>query len=125
MPPEDKKPETMSVSPTGALRDNKGKFPLHWVPWIVWDFVAQVLWRNSVPGGGKYPVHNWKKGAWYSTPLDSMLRHAGKRANGEKIDPDDGLPHTWKILTNAVFLAYYEWRYPELDDLTPKEEVKK
>lgn len=114
----------MTQSPTGALRDNKGKAPLSWVPFEVVKAIAMVLWRNSIPGGGKYPMHNWKKGANYSTPMDSLLRHAYKRADGEKVDPDDGLPHSWKILCNAAFLVYYEAKYPQLDDLTITSEEK-
>jgi hypothetical protein len=113
--------QNMTASPTGALRDNKGKAPLSWVPFIVMKAISMVLYRNSEPGGGKYPKHNWKKGAQYSVPMDSLLRHAMRRADGEKIDPDDGLPHSWKILCNAAFLVYYEDKYPELDDLSPKE----
>jgi hypothetical protein len=114
----------MTASSTGALRDNKGKAPLSWVPFEVVKAIALVLWKNSIPGGGKYPKSNWKKGAPYSVPMDSLLRHAFKRADGEKVDPDDGLPHSWKILCNAAFLVYYEAKYPQLDDLTVKESDK-
>lgn len=107
----------MNASVTGALRDNKGKLPLSWVPLCILEAIASVLYRNSVSGGGKYPDHNWQKGAPYSVPMDSLLRHAFKRAKGELVDPDDGLPHTWKILTNAAFLVFYEKMYPTLDDL--------
>jgi hypothetical protein len=115
----------MSVSPTGALRDNKGKAPVHWVPFEVVEAIALVLFRNSVEGGGRYPRHNWRKGAQHSIPLDSLIRHAMKLAGGEKIDPEDGLPHSWKIACNAAFLVFYEKRYPNLDDLkdvTPQAE---
>lgn len=112
-----KKQSKMNVSPTGALRDNKAKLPVSWVPLCVIEAIAAVLWRNSQSGGGKYPDHNWQKGATFSTPLDSLLRHAMKRAQGEKIDPDDKLPHSWKILCNAAFLVFYEKFYPEMDDL--------
>lgn len=118
------KSTAMNASPTGALRDNKGKAPLSWVPFEVLKAIATVLYRNSTTGGGKYPKHNWKKGAEYSVPMDSLLRHAFRRADGEKTDPDDGLPHSWKILCNAAFLVYYEARYPHLDDLTAAEEKK-
>jgi hypothetical protein len=111
----------MHKSPTGALRDNKGKAPLSWVPFCVIEAIATVLFKNSVSGGGKYPEHNWKKGAQYSVPLDSLLRHAFKCGSGEEVDPDDGLNHSWKILTNAAFLVFYEKFYPELNDLYNKD----
>ena len=108
---------TITESETGALRANKGKLPLFWVPGIVTKAIATVLWKNSKSGGGKYPDNNWKKGANYSTPVDSMLRHLHARMTGEKLDPESGLLHSWHILTNAAFLVFYEEKFPELDDL--------
>lgn len=115
----------MSVSPTGALRDNKGKPSLSRMPFILLEAFATVLFRNSIKGGGRYPDGNWKKGAPYSVPLDSCLRHGFRRSDGEKIDPEDGLPHSWKMFVNSGFLVYYEWRYPELDDLNDARELPK
>lgn len=115
--------KNMQASPTGALRDNKGKAPFSLMPFIALHAFGTVLFRSSVRGGGRYPMGNWTKGAQYSTPIDSLLRHVFKRVAGEKIDPDDGLPHTWKILVNAVFLVYYENTYPELDDLNAAREL--
>lgn len=109
--------EEMSASPTGALRANKGKLPVHWVPFCIIEALAAVLWRNSKSGGGKYEDHNWEKGDFYSVPMASLMRHSGRRNDGEVIDPDDGLPHSWKILCNAAFLVFYEKFYPEMDDL--------
>lgn len=116
--------ETMNKSTNGALRDNKGKLPLSWVPLCVLEAIAAVLWKNSIPGGGKYPKNNWQRGAEHSTPMDSLLRHSFKRIGGEKIDPDDNLPHSWKILTNAAFLVFYEKFYPELDNFEALPKVK-
>jgi hypothetical protein len=107
----------MSVSPTGALRDNKGKLPVHWFPYEGVEATVAVLYRSSVEGGGKYPRHNWRKGAPLSVPLDSALRHIFKRLGGEKYDDETGLPHLWHALTNLVFAVYYEKHYPQLDDL--------
>jgi hypothetical protein len=107
----------MSVSPTGALRDNKGKLPVHWFPYEGVEATVTVLYRSSVEGGGKYPRHNWRKGAPLSVPLDSALRHIFKRLGGEKYDDETGLPHLWHALTNLVFAVYYEKHYPQLDDL--------
>lgn len=116
---------TMTQSSTGALRDNKGKLPFSWLPFCLVEAWCRVLWRNSIPGGGKYPPHNWEKGAPYSVPMDSLLRHAFKRAAGEEVDPDDGLQHSWKIFVNAGFLVFYELFYPDMDDLKKREIVGK
>lgn len=110
-------PSTMTYSSTGAARDNKGKPKLSSVPFVVLEAIAGVLYRNSEEGGGKYPTDNWRKGAPHSVPLDSLIRHAFRLADGERIDPDDGLPHSWKILCNAAFLVFYQKYYPSMDDL--------
>ncbi len=118
----------MNVSATGSLRDNKGKAPLSWIPFEVLREAAIGLWKCSTPGGGKYPPNNWKKGAPHSVPIDSLLRHAHKRADGQMNDDETGLRESVHILMNAIFLVYYELRYPHMNDLVPfenKEEVKK
>lgn len=130
------KQATMTASPTGALRDNKGKPPVSWVPYVALEAIASVLWRSSEAGGGKYKKHNWRKGAPYSVPLDSLIRHAMKRADGETHDtcPADceghgqptcklhsRLPHSWHIICNAAFLVFYEKKFPDMDDLKPTE----
>ena len=121
----------MTASQTGALRENKGKLPFSWIPYEVIEAMAAVLYKSSVSGGGKYPNHNWKKCAEHSVPMDSLLRHSFKRANGEMIDDGpkgSGLPHSWHMLVNAAFLVYYEQYAPELNDMTgppkPKPENK-
>jgi hypothetical protein len=116
------KQESMSLSPTGAARDNKGKAPLSLVPVEAMEAIALVLHKSSIPGGGKYPRNNWRKGAEYSVPLDSLLRHAFKLAGGEKYDTESGLPHSWHIICNAAFLVYYEKHYPQYNDLSVQEE---
>jgi hypothetical protein len=111
----------MNISATGALRDNKGKLPYHWFPGEAVHATVSVLWRASEPGGGKYPPHNWRKGANWSVPLDSCFRHLYALAGGEFYDQETKLPHAWHALTNLVFLVYYMARFPELNDLAAKE----
>lgn len=123
--PLKKSPPKMNQSPTGALRDSKGKLPFSWIPYEVLEAIASVLWNSSEDGGGKYPRHNWKKGAEHSTPMNSLLRHSFKRSRGEMNDKESGLPHSWHMLTNAAFLVYYEHYAPELNDLTPAPKRKK
>jgi hypothetical protein len=111
--PKDK----LTISPTGALRENKGKPQFHQMPYEAVEATVTVLHRCSVEGGGRYPKSNWRKGAPLSVPLDSALRHIFKRLGGEKYDDETGLPHLWHALTNLVFAVYYEKHYPQLDDL--------
>lgn len=109
----------MNYSTKGAARDNKGKAKLHLVPKEAMEAIAEVLWKSSIPGGGKYPMGNWKKGAEHSVPLDSLLRHAMKRAEGIMNDEESGMPHSYHMLINAVFMVYYEKHHPELNNLVP------
>jgi len=114
----------MNESPTGALRDSKGKLPFSWVPYEIIEAMAAVLYKSSVAGGGKYPDHNWKKCAEHSVPMDSLLRHSFKRCRGEMTDNESGLPHSWHMLVNAAFLVYYEQYAPELNNLLPPPKPK-
>jgi hypothetical protein len=112
-----------------ALRFNAGKLPFSWFPKEGVVAFTSVLWKSSIPGGGKYPAHNWKKGAKWSVPLDCALRHLYAFMGGEFYDPIEkggtGLPHAWHALVNLVFLVYYMARYPEMNDLAVSSEEKK
>lgn len=133
----------MNKSTTGSLRDNVGKAPVHQVPLELDEAVAFVLYYSSIEGGGKYPKSNWKKGDKHSTPLDSIIRHSKKLANGEHLDKDlknceecrareagtiarcknhSWLPHSWHIACNTAFIVYYEKHFPELNDLVGEAE---
>ncbi len=111
----------MQAAETGSLRDNKGKMPFSEVPLEAMEAIATVLYKSSKEGGGKYPRRNWKKGNKHSVPMDSLLRHAAKRAGGEMKDAESGLPHSWHMLINAVFLVFYEKHFPALNDLIDEE----
>lgn len=113
--------KTMVAAETGSLRDNAGKMPFSEVPLEAMEAIATVLFKSSKDGGGKYPRRNWRKGNKHSVPMDSLLRHAAKRCNGELNDAESGMPHSWHILINAVFLVFYEKRHPELNDLKDEE----
>lgn len=117
-------PSKMLKSPTGALRDRKGKFPFSWIPYEILEAIASVLYKSSEEGGGKYPKHNWKKCAEHSVPMDSLLRHSFKRCRGEMTDEESKLPHSWHMLVNAAFLVYYEQYAPELNDLEKPPKLK-
>lgn len=112
----------MQASATGSLRDNKGKAPVAEVPLELLEAVAMVLYKSSIPGGGKYPARNWRKGNSHSVPLNSLIRHAMKLAGGETHDAESGMAHSWHIACNAAFLVFYEKHFPELNDLATKEE---
>lgn len=107
----------MSISPTGGLRDNKGKPRLSLVPYGVEVAIAEVIWQSSEHCGGKYPLHNWRKGLPWAEVGESLLRHAKKFVQlGEDLDQDSGLHHIKMVLTNAAFLLEYIETHPELDN---------
>lgn len=68
--------------------------------------VGQVLTYGFKKYGGK---HGWKA---LPDAVDryeaAMFRHQLAKARGEILDPESGLPHSWHIACNALFLAQLE-----------------
>lgn len=112
----------MTVSKTGGLRDNKGKPKLSLVPKSLLVAVATVIWKNSIPGGGKYPMYNWEKGLPWTDVADSLLRHIFAWLGGENIDPESGIHHLWLAACNLAFLIQYQDICPQLDNRKKKDE---
>lgn len=113
-------------SPTGGLRDNKNKPQLALVPMRLVNGVAEVIWKSSDRGGGKYPLHNWTKGLGYIDTASCALRHIFKWLAGEDFDKESGLHHLKHAACNIAFLLEYIEAHPELDDRAKaekKEEV--
>lgn len=104
--------ETATISPTGSIRENKGKLPMHLVPPDAIEAMAAVLGK----GAEKYDERNWEKNNKLSVPYASLMRHLLKFWEGEDLDPESGLPHTYHILMNAAMLVRYEKVGGELDD---------
>ena len=100
-------------SKTGGLRYNELK-----PEWGLVDFDALLSMVHVLMyGKEKYDAHNWKKGLPFTTTIESMLRHIYAFLHGEDIDKESGLPHTWHIMCNAMFLSYYYMYFKdEMDD---------
>jgi hypothetical protein len=111
------------ISKTGSLRYNKGKLPMDLVPPNAIKAMASVLDYGS----RKYKKRNWESGANYSVPYASLMRHLMSFWNGENLDPESKLPHTYHILMNAAMLVEYELMGEQFDDRpnTNKNEVSK
>ena len=109
-------PDNMVSAPTGGLRDNKGKIRLSLTPYELVLGVAEVFWKSSKPGGGKYPMYNWQKGLPMTEVCDSALRHIYKFLAGEDIDPETGLHHLKHAACNLAILLWYLVHRPEMDD---------
>jgi len=101
-----------------ADRHNKGKIPLHLVPPDAINAIAKVLDFGSQ----KYALRNWEKGANYSVPYASLMRHLLAFWEGEDNDPESTLPHLYHVLMNAAMLVRYFEQHKDLDD-RPKKEV--
>lgn len=107
----------MNQATTGGLRDNVGKPRLSLVPYELEEAVANVIWRSSIEGGGKYPMGNWKKGLPWTQVAESAMRHLKKFAQiGEDTDDETGLDHLAHAATNVAFLLWYRKHRKELDD---------
>lgn len=96
-----------------GARYNTGKAKLHMIPLCTLEGEARV-WEY---GAKKYAIGNWMKGAPWSVPFDSLMRHMALLQAGELYDVESGQLHTSHILCNARMLEFYILNYPEGNDL--------
>jgi len=84
--------------------DNKLRYTL--IPPVALKGLAEVL----TFGAAKYAPDNWKYVENGKVRyLDALYRHLEAYRSGEILDPESGLSHLKHILTNAVFLLYFEF----------------
>jgi Domain of unknown function (DUF5664) len=101
-----------------ALRFNKGKLDLNYIPWQAVSAFCLVTMSNSEKYGGKYPDGNYKKGAPQSEYMACALRHLAQHMTGEKYDSsDNNIPHLYKALWNICQAVEDSINHPENDDL--------
>ena len=82
-----------------------GKLRLTLVPVKLINAVAAV--REY--GCKKYSdPENWKR-VEPQRYRDALYRHWTAYLDGEKRDPESGLPHLWHVACNAAFLIALEW----------------
>ena len=67
-------------------------------------------------GAEKYALYNWAKGMAWSIPIGCILRHMRAHLDGERLDPESGLPHIGHIVCNIMMLDWFQNFYPEGDD---------
>lgn len=81
-------------------------------------------WRECAQvfdyGRRKYAEFNWAKGMQWSVPLACAARHLMAMLDGEKLDPESGLPHRGHVFCNVCMLLTFEQTYPEGDDRAPE-----
>lgn len=80
------------TNPKDLVASNK--VPLHLVPQSVNVAMAMAF----LEGASKYGAFNWRAtGVRASVYFSALQRHLTAWINGEEIDPDSGLPHTFKM----------------------------
>jgi hypothetical protein len=67
-------------------------------------------------GANKYAAHNWRGGIAFSRILGAILRHTFYLLRGQDTDEESGMPHTWHLGCNVMFLTWMMKHRPDLDD---------
>ena len=97
---------------TGA-RANSGKVSFAQVPFHLLAGVARVFMGGKL----KYASYNWAKGANYSVPFDSLMRHMLKWFYcREDIDEESGENHLDLAIANLLMLKHYNLTFKAGDD---------
>jgi hypothetical protein len=102
-----KKDETV-----GGLRFNSGKAELDQVPTSLQFAAAKVL----MYGEKKYSKNNWRKGMKWTIVYNCLQRHLLKWLDGEHLDDESNLPHTYHMAANVAMLIEYEQTAKSFDD---------
>lgn len=96
-----------------AAKHDSGKARYDLIPIEAEEKVADVL----TFGTKKYDAHNWRKGLSYSRLYSASRRHLKAFWQGEKLDPESGLPHLAHAIVNELFMLQFELEgRKELDD---------
>jgi len=77
------------------------------IPFHLWPETATILGSLALLDGAlKYGRGNWRvAGVRFTIYYDALRRHMNKWLEGEKKDPDSGLPHFAHVLACAAILA--------------------
>lgn len=97
-----------------GIKHDQGKSRLDLIPSEALEALGAVL----TFGAKKYGDNNWQKGIKISRLIGAALRHwyLGK-CKGEEYDKESGLPHSWHMFTNIMFIIWTEKNRPECDDI--------
>lgn len=72
---------------------------------LPWEALARVVDVLEY-GAGIHGEQSWRKiPDARKRYQDALLRHQTDILRGETHDPESGMPHTWHVATNALFLA--------------------
>lgn len=87
-----------------ALRYNAAKRRWSLVHFRSLEPMVQVLEF----GADKYAPDNWKNEMDKKQILESLTRHLAALMDGERNDPESGLPHIGHIMANGMFFAFHD-----------------
>jgi hypothetical protein len=88
--------------------------------WYLWQFIPEVEQVVDILAYGdkKYPADdgsNWRRVQGSERRYSSaLMRHLSMYLQGEKIDPETGKSHLAHMITNALFLMWFD-RQSSLD----------
>jgi hypothetical protein len=86
-----------------AVKGDKGKAPLSWVPRIAVEQEALAFKFGAV----KYGKGNYQKGMEWSRLLDAALRHIYAFSDGENNDSESNLSHLAHARSNLAMLMVH------------------
>lgn len=107
------------MSEVKGTKFDTDKAKLHMIPEEALLGMAQAF----MYGAKKYDRFNYRKGLNYTQLTDSLQRHLLAFLNGEDLDPESGLPHTFHLLANAAMIEFMRARRPEMDDRYKEPEI--
>lgn len=82
--------------------------------WYLWQFLPEVEQLVDILqyGGEKYPAEdgsNWRRVEGANKRYTSaLMRHLSAYLQGEKVDPESGKSHLAHMITNALFLMWFD-----------------
>lgn len=96
-------------------KDDAGKRPWHLMPFDALGVIVDVLDY----GQKKYAPRNWEQGMNWDRPFSACIRHLTAWYDGERCDPETGLPHLAHAGCCILFLLSYEIRGHDANDTRP------
>ncbi|TGT76198.1 MULTISPECIES: dATP/dGTP diphosphohydrolase domain-containing protein [unclassified Mesorhizobium] len=98
--------------PTGGVKHDQAKLPLHLLPVDAIEAITEILDF----GAKKYAPRNWEKGMDWSRVYRAAIGHLFKWWRNSGPDEETGKSHLWHAGCCVLFLISYELRQTGKDD---------
>lgn len=111
------KEEESSSAQTAFKKFDNGKLEYHLLPEEALEEVVRVL----MVGAKKYGEHSWKDSeeVQWTRYINAMERHLKRFKQGMDTDPETDLLEMAHVVTNGLFLLYYQIRNEGIDNRDP------